>query len=57
VGLAKSTLPGNVTTWWYLGLTALTFVLAYSGRGLRRWQGGIILAGYLAFVVVLLSVA
>jgi Ca2+/Na+ antiporter len=56
VGLARSSVPGSVTTWFYVGLTAFTLVLAFASRGLRRWQGGLIVLGYLAFVSVLLSV-
>jgi cation:H+ antiporter len=37
---------------WYVGLTALTLALAYAGRGLGRWAGWAIIAGYAAFVVV-----
>jgi cation:H+ antiporter len=36
---------------WYVGLTALTLALAYAGRGLGRWAGWVIIAGYAAFVV------
>jgi cation:H+ antiporter len=57
VGLARFSVPGGVTTWWYVGLTAVTLGLAFSSRGLRRWQGGVIVAGYLFFVFVLLRVA
>jgi hypothetical protein len=57
VGLARSSLPGSVTTWWYVGLTMVTLVCAFSTRGLRRWQGGLIITGYVAFVVVLLSIS
>lgn len=39
---------------WYLGLTALTLVLAYSGHGLRRISGGLIIAAYALFVILLL---
>jgi hypothetical protein len=40
---------------WYVGLTACTLALAYAGRGLSRVSGSIVIAGYLAFVVVLLA--
>ncbi len=56
VGLARSSAPGDLTTWFYVGLTAFTLVLAFASRGLRRWQGGLIVLGYLTFVSVLLSV-
>jgi cation:H+ antiporter len=57
VGLARSSLPGSVTTWWYVGLTMVTLACAFSTGGLRRWQGGLIITGYVAFVVVLLSIS
>jgi cation:H+ antiporter len=40
---------------WYLGLTALTVGLAYAERGLSRWSGWILIAGYSAFVVAVLA--
>jgi cation:H+ antiporter len=55
VGLARSSVPGSVTAWWYVGLTLVTLVFAFLSRGLRRWQGGVLVLGYLAFVVVLVS--
>jgi cation:H+ antiporter len=57
IGLARSSVPGSVTTWWYLGLTVVTLGLAFVSRGLRRWQGALIVAGYIAFVFALLSVS
>ena len=42
---------------WYVGLTALTLALAYAGRGLERWAGLVIIAGYAAFVVAVLIVS
>ncbi len=42
---------------WYLGLTALTLVLAYVGQGLGRWSGSIIIVGYATYVAVLLAIA
>ena len=41
----------------YLGLTLLTLVLAWAGRGLRRGAGWLILAGYGAFVTCLVVVS
>ena len=37
---------------WYLSLTVISLAMAYLGRGLGRRQGLVIVAGYLAFVVV-----
>ena len=44
---------GLVAAGWYAGLTALTLCLAYAVRGLDRRAGIVIIAAYLAFVVVL----
>jgi cation:H+ antiporter len=55
VGLARPSDSGLVVAGWYIGLTVLTLVLAYVGRGLRRSSGALILAAYVIFVVVLLS--
>ena len=44
---------GLVAAGWYAGLTALTLGLAYAVRGLDRRAGIVIIAAYLAFVVVL----
>ncbi len=56
-GLARPTGPGVLIAGWYLGLTVLTLVLAYSGRGLRRPAAWAIIAGYMAFVAVLLAIS
>ncbi len=37
----------------YVGLTILTLALAWMQRGINRWAGGLIIAIYLGFVVVL----
>jgi Ca2+/Na+ antiporter len=39
----------------YLAMTVLSLGLAYAGRGLNRGDGLLILAGYLAFVAVLVA--
>ena len=54
IGLAKSSASGLLVAGWYVGLTALTLVLAYGGHGLRRASGGIIIAAYALFVLLLL---
>ena len=54
VGLAKPSGSGLFVAGWYVGLTALTLVLAYSGHGLRRISGGLIIAAYGLFVALLL---
>ena len=37
---------GLLVAGWYVGLTALTLVLAYAGHGLRRPAGGLIIVAY-----------
>ena len=39
----------------YVGLTLVTLGLAWAGRGLGRWAGGLIIVLYFAFVVVLVA--
>ena len=57
IGLTHLSSQGFVIAGWYVGLTALTLVLAYAGRGLRPWSGWLIIGGYAAFVVTLLAIA
>lgn len=57
IGLAKPSGSGLLVAGWCVGLTALTLVLAYSGHGLRRISGMVIIAGYALFVVLLLVVS
>jgi hypothetical protein len=54
LGLAKPSASGLLVAGWYVGLTGLTLVLAYIGRGLRRSSGALIIAAYVLFVTVLL---
>ncbi len=57
IGLTHLSGQGLVIAGWYVGLTALTLVLAYVGRGLRPWSGWLIIGAYVAFVATLLAVA
>jgi cation:H+ antiporter len=57
IGLAKPSGSGLLVAGWYAGLTVLTLVLAYLGRGLRRWSGWLIIAAYVVFVAVVLVIA
>ncbi len=57
VGLTAPSDPEVLIAGWYIGLTALTLVLAYVGRGLGRWSGWIIIGGYAVYVVTLLTVS
>ena len=56
VGLARPSGSGLLVAGWYVGLTALTLMLSYSGQGLRRTSGALIIAAYGLFVVLLLVV-
>lgn len=53
VGLSAFSGGELLIVWAYLGLTALTVALAWSGRGLSRRSGFAIIAGYLLFAAVL----
>jgi len=57
VGATAPSLTGNITALWYLGLTLAVLALAYASRGLRRWQGALVIGAYLAYVAVLVGVA
>ena len=57
IGLAKPSASGLLVAGWYVGLTALTLLLSYAGHGLRRTAGGLIIAAYALFVVVLLVIS
>jgi cation:H+ antiporter len=57
LGLAASSSSGLLTASWYLGLTLLALVLAFSGRGLGRVAGSLIITGYLLFVGCLLAIS
>jgi cation:H+ antiporter len=55
IGLAKPSGSGLLVASWYVGLTALTLLLAYVSRGLGRLSGAMIISAYAGFVVVLLA--
>jgi cation:H+ antiporter len=57
IGLAKPSGSGLLVAGWYAGLTVLTLVLAYLGRGLRRSAGWVIIVTYVAFVIAILATA
>ncbi|HUC36172.1 MAG TPA: hypothetical protein VMR97_03520 [Acidimicrobiales bacterium] len=54
VGLGRPEGQTTLVAGWCGGLTALTLVLAFAGRGLRRRTGAVVIGGYLLFVAVLL---
>jgi len=57
IGLARPSASGLLVAGWYVGLTALTLVLAYARYGLGRASGGLIIAVYVFFVVALLVIS
>jgi cation:H+ antiporter len=57
LGLARPSGPTFLIAGTYLGLTALTLVLAYFDGGLRRGAGWLIVGCYGAFVATLLAVS
>ncbi len=56
LGLARPSGQTVFITAAYVGLTVLTLVLAFFGRGLRRGAGALIVAAYVAFVICLVVV-
>lgn len=57
VGLARPPGQGLLIAAWYMGLTVLTLIFAFFARGLQRWQGVLIIAGYGAFAAWLLALS
>ena len=55
VGLGRPGGDGILVAAWYAALTLLGVGLAWSGRGLRRPAGALLVAGYLAFLAVALA--
>jgi cation:H+ antiporter len=55
VGLSKPSASGLLIAGWYLGLTAVTLLLAYAFRGLHRSAGWTIIALYALFLAALLA--
>ncbi len=56
LGLSAPSTSGTLTAAWYVGLTSLTLLLAYVGRGIGRTSGWVIIAGYATFVGCLVAV-
>jgi cation:H+ antiporter len=57
VGIGSTSGSATLVAVWYLALTAFALALAYTGRGLRRGHGALIICAYLAFVAVVLASA
>jgi cation:H+ antiporter len=56
-GLGRSTGSTMLVAAWYLGLTALALAAAFTGRGLNRGRGLVIVCAYLAFVTAVIVTA
>ena len=54
IGLGPVNGRTELAAWWLLGLTAVVVALTYRGGGLRRAEGAVVIALYLAFVGVVL---
>jgi len=57
LGLAPLSLPGGLTAWCYAGLTLVTLGFAFVSRGLRRWQGLVIVASFVAYASIMVAVS
>lgn len=57
IGLARPSGQETLIVAWYGALTMITLVFAYTGRGLRRGHGWLIVAGYIGFAVALVTVS
>jgi cation:H+ antiporter len=57
VGLGGSLGQATLIAAWYLGLTAFALGCAYTGHGLRRWHGALIILAYLVFITTVLVTA
>ena len=55
--LALGAAAGLVTfsVWWLVGMTVVAVVLSYRGDGVRRSEGAVIVALYVAFAAVIAS--
>ncbi len=43
------------SVWWLVGMTVVAIALTYAGHGIRRVEGAVIVALYVAFAVVIVS--
>jgi cation:H+ antiporter len=54
--IAPSEVPAeiaNFDNYVMIGASLLVVVLAYTGRRIARWEGALLLAGYIAYIAVL----
>ena len=52
VGLARSSGASSIVVAFYGGMTVLSLLIAFAGRGISRFGGLTIVSGYLAFVLI-----
>jgi cation:H+ antiporter len=52
IGLGGATAQGALVASWYAGLTGISLLMAFAGRGLDRRAGSLIVAGYAIFVTI-----
>lgn len=52
IGLGAPTGQSTLVAAWYACLSVLSLLMAFAGRGLDRRTGSVIVAGYVAFVIV-----
>jgi len=57
IGVAKASGPEVLIVVWYGALTVITVAFASTSRGLRRWQGWLIVGGYVGFAVSLVALS
>ncbi len=55
IGLGGPSGQAVLVTVWYVGLSLAVLALAYTGRGLRRGPGALVIAAYAAFTVSVLA--
>ncbi len=57
LALSIGSASGLVTfsVWWLVGMTAIAVALSYAGHGVRRSEGAVIVALYVAFAAVIAS--
>ena len=55
LGLGGATSQATLVAGWYACLTVISLLLAFAGRGLDRPTGLVIVAGYVAFVIVAIA--
>ena len=52
VGLARSSEASSIVVAFYAGMTVLSLIIAFAGRGISRFGGLAIVSGYLIFVLI-----